>query len=288
MTSKRIRIVTDSVSDIPADLLQKYQIPIIPCFVNFNGESYSDNGVDLDRDEFYRLLPDMKKQPTTAAPTIESARDILQEALEGYDHIVSLHVSGKYSTTINNVKLAARELPEGSVTVLDSASFSMGIGVQAIVAAEVAQQTGDVQQVVQAIKRVQELQHTYAIFATLEYLRRSGRVNALIVSVGSLLQIKLIVDAREMEINPVHRIRTFRRAENQLEKLVRAQAPLDRLIVLHIRNEAGAREFLERVKDIAPADTPIVEVGPTLGTHIGPGSLGATVLSASWRDVLDS
>lgn len=283
MTTKRIRIVTDSVSDLPQALLDEWQIPIIACYVNFDGASYLDDGVQLDRQQFYARLPQMKQQPTTAAPSIEGARQVLEAALAGYDHVVCVHVSSKYSATINNVRLAAREVDETRITVLDSEAFGMGIGVQAWVAAEVAQETGDLDAVIDAIKRVQRHQHTYAAFATMEYLRRSGRVNTLMASMGSLLQIKPIVDARDNEINLVQRIRTFKRAEARLEEMVRAHAPLERLAVLHIQNESGAQAFLQRIQDIAPAYTPIVEVGPTMGTHIGPGSLGATVLSDQWR-----
>lgn len=285
MTSKKIRIMTDSVADLPAELIEKWDIPVIPCSVSYGGQSYLDDGDELDRQHFYQSLPDLDVFPTTAAPSVGLAKKIIQEAAEGYDHLIGIHVPEAFSATINNIRIAAEEaLPPERVTIIDSTTLSIGIGHQVLVAAQVAQETGDIQQVINAVDRVRQHQNVYAAFATMEYLKRSGRVNALIANIGSILQIKPIVNAHDSQVDSIKRVRTFKKALAQLEELVRAQTPLDRLVILHIQNEEGAQAFRERVADIAPEYTPIVEVGPTLGTHIGPGSVGAATLSQKWRD----
>ena len=283
MPSKKIKIVTDSVADIPPHLLDKWNIDVIPCYVNFGGESYADDGVELDREDYYRKLPDMTDHPSTAAPSPGLTEDMLHTALEGHDHVVCIHVPEQLSATINNVRIGASSLPDDKVTIIDSQKLSMAIGYQALIAAEVAAETGDVEAVVDAVYRVQKHVKLYAVFDTLEYLKRSGRVNAVVAGVGSLLRIKPIVDVEDGEVHLAHRVRTFRRAVDKLEELLREQMPLDRLMLLEIRNREDAEKFGERVQDIMPDETDIVQVGPTLGTHIGPGAIGFVSLRAEWK-----
>lgn len=280
--AKRIKIVTDSVADIPQELLAQWNIDIIPTFVNYGGQSYADDGLELDRGAFYNQIAHMSEVPTTAAPPPALAQEILERAIEGFDHIVAIHVPQAYSTTLNNVRLGAQSLGD-RVTVLDGLSITMGLGQVVLVAAEVAARTGSVEAVRDAVARAQAHLNIYAVIATMTYLQRSGRVNPIVAAVGTMLQIKPILHVHDGIIEPIHRVRTFGRALDKLQELVRAQLPLDRLVVLHIQNQAGARNFLESLGEIAPTNTPIMEVGPTLGTHIGPGSVGVVTLRAGWQ-----
>lgn len=282
--SQKIRIITDSVADIPPNLLEKWNIAVVPCSVNFQGRSHTDDGVDLDRDAFYRDLLTMTEWPTTAAPPVALAEEIMQEALEGYDHLISINVADGMSSTYNNVRLAAQSLPEGRVTVVDSEAFSMGIGWMTLVACEVAAETGDVTAVLDAIDRVKRNHRLYAAIWDLEPLRRSGRVSSFIASVGSLLQIKPIITVQEKgQVEAAQRVRTFKRAKSKLADLLRQEGELERLAVIYTNDEGAATQFIEDHRDILPEQTFVAEVGPTLGTHIGPNSLGFVSLRTSWR-----
>src|SRR5262249_29344688 len=109
---------------------------------------------------------------------------------------------------------------------------------------------------------------------TLEYLRRSGRVNTFIAGIGTLLQIKPIIEIKDGNVSTVQRARTLNKATQVLIDLARAQAPLERLCVLHSNFPNGAADLRERLKDIAPPDTIVGEITTAIGTHLGPGSLG--------------
>lgn len=283
MASKKIRIVTDSAGDLTPEIIDRWNINVIPCYVNYGGQSFADDGVELDRAAYYKALPEMGEFPTTAAPPPALAEEILQEAIEGYDHVIAIHVAGKLSATVNNVRLAAQSLGD-RVTVVDSDSVSVGLGIQALVAAEQAAAGNSAEEIIDAVDRVRQKHKLYAAFATMEYLRRSGRVSNLVAAVGSLLQIKPIVDVHDGMVDPAFRVRTFSKAISKLEELVLEQAPLERLIVIHIQNMEGALEFQESLNAIAPTDTSIMEIGPTVGTHIGPGSVGALTLPMNWRN----
>ncbi|MCA9885795.1 MAG: DegV family protein [Anaerolineae bacterium] len=274
----RIKIVVDSVADIPQELRQKWDIGLIPTYVNYGGQSYADDGIELDRTAFYNAMPTMTEFPTTSAPALALAEDILRESLQGYDHIVAIHVPEKYSTTINVTRIAAQQLPPDSITIIDGHSLTAGLGLLGLMAAEKASETGDVQQVVDLVERVRDQIIIYAAIATMTYIRRSGRVNNVVAAVGSLLQIKPLLHVHSGEIGVLHRIRTFGRTVDKIKELVHEHTPLERLIVLHIQNEEGAQQLKADLQPLMDRDVPIMEVGPTLGTLVGPGSLGVLIL----------
>jgi DegV family protein with EDD domain len=281
MTSfKKIKFATDSVCDIPDDLVRQWDITVIPCFVNYGGISHADDGVELVRETYYRELPAMKETPTTAAMPPEVARTALERAYEHADHLVVITTPARLSGIYNSMRLAIEDAgfaPE-RVSLIDSGQLSMGIGWQVLVGAETAAKTGSVEQTLEAIRQAKQKQVVYAALETLEFLRRSGRVGWAAANIGALLQIKPVVEVVEGEVSATARVRTFNKALDKLAELVRQQAPLDRLALLHVNNLDALEGMRDRLKDILPPDTITGMIGPTLGTHIGPGAIGAAVL----------
>ena len=284
MTSSRIHIAADSVCDLPADLAAALGASIIPTYVNIGEASIADDGVGLDRERYYRDLPTLSSQPTTAAPSPGDAAAFYQRIFDaGAEHIVSIHVPQNLSGTLNAMRLGAETAGKDKITLVDSLQLTFGIGLQVWAAAELAQAGADLDAILGGIRRVRDHCKVYAIIDTMEYLRRSGRVNSLVASLGGLLRIKPVIRVEQGEIESIGRMRAWSRAEQRLRDLTRAEAPLDRLAVLHIANRAGAESFLESIRDIAPSDTLVIETTPTLGTHIGPGSIGVATLNRNWR-----
>jgi len=283
MTFKTIRFVADSTCDIPPDLVEKWKIGIVPAFVNYGGKSYADDGVELDRVVYYNQMPSMTTQPTTAAPPPALAEKIIHEAFKEADHLVMLTAPANLSGIYNAFRLGMSQLPQDRVTLIDCGTLTMGMGFQVLIGAEVAAETGDVDAVLSAIQRARPNQQVYAAPETMEYLRRSGRVGWATASVGALLQIKPIVNVTEGEVKSIARVRTFSKAIDKLIELAQSQAPLDRLALLHANNLEGAQEIKNRLGDITPAETLIINVTPVIGTHIGPGALGVTTVSKAWR-----
>jgi DegV family protein with EDD domain len=288
MTSKNIKFVTDSVADLPPELIKKWGITVVPCFVNYGGASYADDGVELVREEYYGKLATMTEVPTTAAMPPDLAREHIEKAFEGADHLIIITTPAKLSAVHNSMRLGAQELPEDQYTLIDSGQVSIGMGWQVLIGAEVAAETGSVEQTLAAIQYVRRHQRVNAAIATMEFLRRSGRVGWAAANIGSLLQIKPLVEVRDGEVVPVARIRTFSRAIDKLAELAREQAPLDRLALLHINNPEGVEELRTRLADIVPPDTIIGNIGPTVGTHIGPGAVGIATVSKGWKDAFSA
>ena len=283
MTFKKIRFVTDSTSDIPADLVTKHSIGIVPCFINHGEQSFTDDGRELVREDFYKQLPSMRPAPTTAAPSPGMAKEVIDARFADADHLVIISVASKLSGTYNAMRLGAAHLPPDRFTLIDSESVTLGLGWQVLIGAEVAAETGDVEQTVDAIRRVRQHANVYAALETMEFLRRSGRVGWAAASIGALLQIKPLLHVYEGEVKAASRVRTFSRAFEELVRLGNEQVPLDRLAILHAANPEGAQELRERLTDIAPANAIIVSITPTIGTHIGPGGLGLATVSQMWR-----
>lgn len=284
MTSSRIHIAADSVCDLPAHIVESLKVHIIPTYVNIGGESIPDDGKSLDRERFFRELPGMRSLPTTAAPSPGDAETFYRTILDnGATRIISIHVPEKLSGTLNAMRLGAEAVGADRVTLVDSLQLTFGIGYQVWAAAELAADGAELAAILDEIERVRQRTRVYAIIDTMEYLRRSGRVNALVASVGGLLKIKPIVDVSDGAVTSIARLRTWSRAEQRLQSLTQEQSPLERLAVLHVSNRAGAEKFLDSIRDIAPSDTLVIETTPTLGTHIGPGSIGVATLSRDWR-----
>ncbi len=284
MTSSALRIAADSVCDLPVELARSLGVHIIPTYVNIGGDSIADDGAQLDRARFYRELPAMDSFPTTAAPSPGDAAAFFHEILaDGADEIISIHVAENLSGTLNAMRLGAEEVAPDRITLVDSRQVSFGIGLQVWAAAEAALQGAGRQSILADIERARRSIRVYAIVDTMEFLRRSGRVNALASSLGGMLKIKPVIRSHEGLVESIGRLRTWKRAEERLRQLTHEQAPLDRLAVLHVANRHGADSFLESIADIAPSDTLVIETTPTIGTHIGPGSIGVATLSRQWR-----
>ena len=273
----KIRFVTDSASDIPEDLVRKWDIVVVPCFVNYGGESYADDGVELVRDAYYAKLAEMEETPSTAAmpPAVAAAhiRPLLDEA----DHVVILTVPAKLSAIYNSMRLAVEQLkiPPDRYTLIDSGSVSLGLAFQVLVGAEVASETGDVQQTINAIQRARENTRVYATIGSIEFLRRSGRVGWAKAGIAGLLNIKPVVEVVDGEVNATARVRTFNRALDKMVELAHEQRPVARLGLMHINNSEGMEYVKTQLADIMPPSHVITGViGPTVGTHIGPGSVG--------------
>lgn len=279
MTFKKIRFVTDSTCDLPADIVQKYQISVLPTFVNYGDVSVPDDGVSLIREDFYRELPTRTPFPKTSAISPAIAEEIIQKSFAGADHLFLIAVASKLSAVYNIMRLAAAKLPQDRVTLIDSKSATMGLGFQVLAGAEAAEATSDVEQVHAAIESTRDRAHVYAALETMEFLKRSGRVSWAVAGIGELLQIKPILHVFDGEVLSGKRVRTFGRALDELVELVHQQAPLERMALLYISDYEDAVKLRDRLSDIAPPNTLIVSVTPTIGVHVGTGGVGVVTVS---------
>lgn len=274
----KIGLVTDSPADLPADLLQRYGIEVIPAVLILDGKEYI-NSVDITREEFYARLPSLQRPPTTAAPSPANFTTCYEKLFStGCTRIISIHTAESLTSLCNSARHAGREF-DGKVTVIESGSLTLGTGFQVLAAAEAASQGLEMESILERVQSTRKRVRVGAAFDTLEYLRRSGRIPAAITLLGGMMNIKPVLEVREGQIKPISAARTTRQASAALMHFLLELGPLNRLALLHTNAETRARDFLATLRHGAeqaslPAEIPIINVTSLIGTHVGPNGLG--------------
>lgn len=278
----RILVMADSTCDIPADWVQRYDVRLVPTFVHFGTESLADDGVELTRSDFYARLKSDSRHPTTSTPPLGKTITVMQHALEDADHVIALTAPAKLSGIYNIFRLAAEQFDPDRVTLIDSQYLSMGIGWQIKTALEMIDAGHTPDTIRDALLAMQPRIDIWAALASMEHLKRSGRVGWAAATMGDLLQIKPIVRMKMTEVTSARRVRTSQRAFTALTELARAAAPLERIAFLHTRNLPGVEKLAASLADLNPDPDPvIVDVTPVIGVHVGPNGLGLAVVRAS-------
>ena len=268
-----IAIVTDSTSDVPPELAAAQKITVIPAILVIDGKSVVD-GEGISRKDFYEPLPSMKTLPTTAAPASGTFENIYESRLsQGASQVLSIHIASKLSGILNAAQAAARSFGK-RVHVLDSEQVSLGLGFQALAAAEDAAQGLTLEQVVQRIVELRQRLHLVAMLDSLEYVRRSGRVSWAKASLGSLLQIKPFLRVKDGSVSRQGETRTRHKGIERLRQMLGALGQLERLGILHTNAEPEAQPILTEFAHLSQHPPLLVNVTSIIGAHIGPNALG--------------
>ena len=274
-----VRVLTDSTADIPAAVATSLNITVVPAYIQINGQSLRD-GEQISRAEFYRHLSEPGAMPTTAVPPAHDFTAAFRALAEQADEVIAILVSATLSGMLNAAHLGSDEVPELVTHLVDSQQLSMGLGLQAIVAAEAAAAGATAQQVLERIKQVQPRIRVLAMLDTLENLRRSGRVAWARAVAARILRIKPIIEFRRGEAIMVGQARTRRRGSELLLNMTAALGRLERLVVLHT-GSPDVEEFRTRLASVFDGQILTSEVGPIVGTHIGPRALGIAAIIAA-------
>lgn len=277
----QIGLVTDSPSDIPLEMINRYNIIVIPAHLIINDRSFLD-GIDITRSEFYTQLPGLAKFPTTAAPSIEFFASKFGELLtNGYEHVIGIFTAERLTSIYNNAKKAAEEFP-GKVTVLETGSLSIGSGYQVIEAAQSIHKNMSVEEILKTIGTIRRKTRIFAALDTIDYLRRSGRVSNAVAALGSMLKIKPVVELADGKVIPVEAPRTKIKSTQVLFDLFTSMGAIEHFSILHTNSEERASEFLKMIKEHAGCNIPenhlTINVTTVIGAHVGPGGLGFAVV----------
>jgi DegV family protein with EDD domain len=278
-----IRIVTDSTCDLPQTVTDELGITVVPLYINLGTRGYLDE-VELTREEFYTRLPDYDPSPTTAAPGTETFRRTYERlADEGATAILSIHISINLSATLDVARLAARETHSLPVTVFDSRQLSLGLGFLVETAAKAAGAGQSMSEILAVLEDQISRTHVFAALETLEYLRRSGRMNGAVARFGNLLQIKPLLRMHDGDPT-AERVRTNNGATKRLIQILDELAPLERAALVHTHARAKAEALHREVEHLLPGNpVPSVDITPVLGANIGPGAVGFAVVTAAQK-----
>ena len=279
-----IRVVTDSTCDLdPADI-ERLGIAVVPLNIHFGAQVYRD-GLDIGKQEFYERLQQSAVLPRTSQPSVSDFQ-ATYEGLAGdatTEAIVSVHIGGKLSGTINAAQTAARLMaerddPTPPVHVVDSDQASIGLGLAAMAAAEAVAEGADVDAVVAAAEGTARRSRVLLVVDTLEYLQKGGRIGRARAFLGTLLRTKPVLELADGEIEGIERPRTRQKAVERLFQLtVRTPAPR-RIGILHGTTPEEAEALAARVRGALPeVPVSVHRCSPVIGVHTGPAAIGAAI-----------
>lgn len=277
-----IRVVTDSVSDLPPALAQANDITVIPCYVIIGNETYKD-GVELSADRFYSRLPTLPRLPSTSQPTIADFQEIYQRLLDQGHQIVSIHVSATLSGTLNSAAQAKASLGDTlNIEIVDSQLASAPMALAVLDAARMARESNDLQEVVRQVRQSLPRNYGFVMVDTLEYLQKGGRIGKAQAFVGGMLKVKPILGIRDGEVFPIERPRNVERAKNRLVELAKELAPLRQVNISYSTDRVQALGIRAQLAElVAPENLVESRFGPVLGTYVGPNALGVAVTQGS-------
>jgi DegV family protein with EDD domain len=277
-----IKIVTDSTCDIPEVTADKLDITVVPVYVNIGNQSFLD-GVELLRSDFYKRLPNYSSLPTTAAPAPGAFTETYDKlANKGATEILSIHLAASLSGLLNVARVGADATDKIKVNFFDSQQLSMGLGLLVITAAEAAKNDCSMDEIVDILNERLARTYVFAVLDTLEYLRRSGRVNWAQFGLGTLLRIKPLIRVHTGEVDIPERVRTMKKALAKMLSRVAELGTLESLALLHTHSADKLESFRQQSEFLNPGGvSPLaVEVTPAIGAHVGPGGLGIACITA--------
>ena len=276
-----IHVVTDSTADLSRAQAEALGVTVVPLTIRFGDEQFLD-GVDLDSDAFYAKLAATSLNPTTSQPTPEQFERAYAPLLEKpADSIVSLHISGKLSGTLQSAHIARQQLDADRIHLVDTETVSAGLQFLVGAAVEDAASGADAATVAARAEARRSTVTIFVLLDTLTFLQRGGRIGRAQALIGSLLGVKPLLTVRDGEVGPQARVRSRRQGIEMITELLQERLPLRRVAAFH----CGAPELLpvlvKRLR-VALPDVELVtgQVGPVVGTYTGPGGVGIAALAA--------
>jgi DegV family protein with EDD domain len=275
-------VVTDTTHYLPRELIDAHGLRVVSLYVNWQGRT--DRESDLpDFNGYYDHLRSAPELPTTSQPSVGDFLEAYEPILDRGDDVVSIHISGGISGTVGAAEQARAQLVERGIAgdrieVVDSETTCGGLGAVVIAAANAGRAGASVAETAQVARAARAGLKIWFAVDTMEFLRRGGRVGAARAWIGSTLKVKPILTL-EREITPVERVRTAGRAfERMVEYLEeRREDGCDVFMVQHIQDPQRAEAIAERGREIYGREPLFVsEIGPVIGTHVGPGLLGVS------------
>lgn len=277
----KIAIITDSTAYIPETLCQQYNITMLPQILIWGKETFYD-GVDIRPKEFYQRLSTDSVMPTSSQISPGTFQKTFQQALDDGYEVLAVLISEKLSGTLSSARQARATLPENApIEIVDSRSTVMAMGFQVLQAARAIEKGANLQEARQIVENARL--RSGAVFApsTLEFLHRGGRIGGASRLLGTAFNIKPILNLEEGRIEPLEKVRTFKRAQQRMIEIVseRAQGAPIHLAIIHANAPDQANELLAQARQkLNIVEDMIGPVSPVIGAHVGPGLLGIAYL----------
>lgn len=272
----KVKIIADSMSDIPRDLVDKLNIKVVPLTVRFGTEEFKD-GIDLTGEEFYNKLENNSEIPSTSQiPPTDFLQAIEESFAEGYESIIIINGSSQVSGTHQSALLAKEEAQNDNVFVIDSRALSFGCGMIVVEAAEMAIQGKSVDDILKEVmKMIKSVEHIFSV-DTLKYLHKNGRLSTTSMALGTLLNVKPILTIKNGKVEPLDKVRGNKKAMKRMIELAKEKGLKKGAIIGlgHSANIEGINSLKEELlEEIEPEAIIVSDIGCTIGSHTGAGTL---------------
>ena len=280
----KVAIVTDSTAYIPIELRKQLNITVVPLILIWGDEAFED-GVDMLPEDFYTRMENSKVIPSTSQATIPSMKKAFERLLEqGYD-VLGIFISSKFSGTVQSAIQAREMIQKGQdkIAILDSLATTMALGWPVLTAARAATAGENLVACQQLAENARDQTGVMFVVETLEYLRRGGRIGGAQAMLGTILNVKPLLEMQDGIIEAVERIRTKRKALIRMLDLVEGKisgkTPI-RLAIVHANAEAEAIALLETARQrFNPVESLLSPLSPVIGTHAGPGTVALAFMT---------
>jgi DegV family protein with EDD domain len=276
----RVKIVTDSTAYLEASVAKRLGITVVPLMVRLGDQTFRED-VDITAEEFFRELDRSSVMPVAFPPTIEDFQAVYTRLSKTTDQIMSIHISSKLSQTCSMATAASQFLlGRCEITVVDSLTTSLGLGILATAAAQAATQSQSLDEIEFMIRGM--IPRIYIVFLaeTLEYLERAGRIGQAQALLGTMLNIKPFLAIEDGEIIPLEKVRDREGAVDKLFEFVSEFSHIEQMAIMQSTPEPieETRMLIECLEIIFPKiKPPILVYSPVLACHIGPNGLGVIV-----------
>ena len=273
-----IKIICDSLSDVPKDILEKYDIEVVPLTVILNGKEYKD-GIDITKEEFYKILRDEKVYPKTSQATYAQFTEVFEKYIKQGKEIIYISGSSSATGTYQSANMAKNDLDTDNIYTYDSQTFSFGIGYLVVKAAELAKEGKSPNEIIEILDDIREKSYLLFSVDTLDYLKNGGRISSTKATIGSILNIKPILDVKDGLVSSVAQVRGKKNVISKMIELVKENCGEDlsnQIIYIGYSDDFKEKEKLtDAIKEeFNPIDIQYFMVGTCIGAHSGPGVTG--------------
>lgn len=272
-----MKIVTDSTADLPKELVEEYDISIVPLTVRLGGRTFRDY-YDVTPAEFYQMLGETDDFPTTSQPSVEDFLTVYEELGEK-EKIISIHISLEMSATAQSANVALQQLQGRDISIVDSRTTSIGLGLIALEAAKAVKEGADDEEVMDLVLSLKERTRTYFSVDSLDYLQKGGRIGKAQALLGSMLKIKPLLAVEEGMVVPVSKIRGTNKLIREMANIVKTDGAGKVVKGGFIWGESD--ESIPKMRELINASVQFEEIyshniGTVITSHTGPTTFGVS------------
>ena len=270
-----IKIIVDSTSDIPTELIKKFGVDVVPLTVNFDDNCYLDK-IEITSQEFFKRLSEAENLPTTSQASPGQFMEVFEKALADGNEILGIFISSKFSGTFDSARMAKDMINSDKIHIIDSQTACLGISLLILEAVKLVNSGLSITEIVEKLEEIKSRVSIYAGVDTLKYLEKGGRLSKGAATVGTLLNIKPILRIKNSTIESIDKVRGKNKLLKWLEDFVEDNVNVENktIAIYHSANEELALTLKNTlIEKYNARDVFIGEIGSVIGTHVGPNAI---------------